>query len=67
MGRREVRSENTKEILMGVAMFVETLVSSEEADWSHTKQEFDVLVRSHDAKQGPLGFARKRQPIWKAR
>jgi hypothetical protein len=26
-----------------------------------------ALPKSEDAKQGPLAFAEKRQPIWKAR
>jgi len=26
-----------------------------------------VLIRSEDAKEGPLAFAEKREPVWKAR
>lgn len=43
------------------------VVSDEEADWSRTGREFDVLLRSEDAQEGPRAFAEKRQPIWKAR
>ncbi len=43
------------------------VMSNETADWSRTAHEFDVLLKSEDAKEGPLAFGEKRQPVWKAR
>jgi crotonobetainyl-CoA hydratase len=43
------------------------VVSAEEAGWDRTLREMRSLIRSEDAREGPLAFAEKREPIWKAR
>ncbi|WP_082939834.1 crotonase/enoyl-CoA hydratase family protein [Mycobacterium sp. 852014-50255_SCH5639931] len=43
------------------------VVTDEEAGWQRTMKEMGVLLRSEDAKEGPLAFAEKREPVWKAR
>jgi crotonobetainyl-CoA hydratase len=43
------------------------VVPAEEPKWDRTTREFMALLKSEDAREGPLAFAEKRQPIWKAR
>jgi crotonobetainyl-CoA hydratase len=43
------------------------VIADEEPGWARTTREFGTLIRSEDAKEGPLAFAEKRPPVWKAR
>lgn len=43
------------------------VIAEEELGWSRTTREFGTLLKSEDAKEGPMAFAQKRQPVWKAR
>lgn len=39
----------------------------DELGWTRTMREITAVIRSEDAREGPLAFAEKRQPVWKAR
>ncbi|BAX93995.1 crotonase/enoyl-CoA hydratase family protein [Mycobacterium shigaense] len=43
------------------------VVTDEVAGWERTQNEMRTLIRSEDAKEGPIAFAEKREPVWKAR
>jgi crotonobetainyl-CoA hydratase len=43
------------------------VIPDEEPGWARTEREFGSLLKSEDAKEGPLAFAEKRQPVWRAR
>ncbi len=43
------------------------VVADEEAGWERTVREMRTLLKSEDAREGPLAFAEKREPVWKAR
>jgi crotonobetainyl-CoA hydratase len=43
------------------------VIPDEESGWARTQREFGVVLKSEDAKEGPLAFAEKRPPVWKAR
>jgi crotonobetainyl-CoA hydratase len=43
------------------------VITDDEAGWSRTMREITALITSEDAKEGPLAFAEKRQPVWKAK
>ncbi|WP_431306156.1 crotonase/enoyl-CoA hydratase family protein [Mycobacterium hubeiense] len=43
------------------------VVPGDEPGWMRTGREFGTLLRTEDAKEGPLAFAEKRTPVWKAR
>jgi crotonobetainyl-CoA hydratase len=43
------------------------VITGDEPGWSRTMSEIGTLLKSADAKEGPLAFAEKRQPVWTAR
>jgi crotonobetainyl-CoA hydratase len=43
------------------------VITDDEPGWARTIRELPTLLKSEDAKEGPLAFAQKRQPVWKAR
>ncbi|UXA16888.1 crotonase/enoyl-CoA hydratase family protein [Mycobacterium sp. SMC-4] len=46
---------------------VEGVVTADEPFWKQTFGEFSTLLKTDDAKEGPLAFAQKREPVWKAK
>lgn len=43
------------------------VVVADEPGWDRTVREMRSLIKSEDAREGPLAFAEKREPVWKAR
>ncbi|MDH6244660.1 enoyl-CoA hydratase-related protein [Mycobacterium sp. OTB74] len=46
---------------------VDNVVAADEPFWKQTFGEFSTLLKTEDAQEGPLAFAQKREPVWKAR
>ena len=42
------------------------VITGDEPGWTRTMREIVSVLGSEDAKEGPLAFAQKRQPVWKA-
>ncbi|OIN81095.1 crotonase/enoyl-CoA hydratase family protein [Mycobacterium malmoense] len=43
------------------------VIVDDEPGWERTVREMRILIKSEDAREGPLAFAEKREPVWKAR
>jgi crotonobetainyl-CoA hydratase len=43
------------------------VIAGDTDGWTRTMREMSVVFRSEDAREGPLAFAQKRQPVWKAK
>lgn len=43
------------------------VVGADEPFWQQTFGEFATLLKTEDAQEGPLAFAQKREPVWKAK
>ena len=54
----------SKRVAMGVD---EGVIVGDEPGWQRTMREIVAVMRSEDAKEGPLAFAEKRPPVWKAK
>ena len=46
---------------------VDGVVAADEPFWKQTFGEFATLLKTEDAMEGPLAFAQKREPVWKAK
>lgn len=45
---------------------VDGRIPGEDANWDANKRESIALFKSEDSREGPLAFAQKRAPVWKA-
>jgi crotonobetainyl-CoA hydratase len=45
----------------------DSVITDEEPKWARMSREARALLKSEDAREGPLAFTEKRQPVWKAR
>ena len=54
----------SKRVALGI---VDGRIAADAPNWEHNSRERGVLMRSEDAREGPLAFAQKRKPEWKAR
>ena len=46
---------------------IDGVVAADEPFWKQTFGEFATLLKTEDAQEGPLAFAQKREPVWKAK
>jgi crotonobetainyl-CoA hydratase len=67
-GRITVNAPLAVQVSKRVAYGVEDgAIPDEEPKWTRLFNEVRSLMRSEDAKEGPLAFAEKRPPVWKAK
>jgi crotonobetainyl-CoA hydratase len=45
----------------------DSVITDEEPKWARMRREVGAVLKSEDAREGPLAFAEKRQPVWKTR
>jgi crotonobetainyl-CoA hydratase len=53
----------SKRLALGIA---DGTIASDDALWEANRRESKVVFRSQDSREGPLAFAQKRKPVWKA-
>ncbi len=53
----------SKRLAMGI---VDGAIASDAQFWAQNRKESRVVMTSEDAREGPLAFAQKRTPVWKA-
>lgn len=63
-GNAPLAVQASKRVAYGVD---EGVVVGDRDGWKRTNREFSTLLQTEDAKEGPLAFAQKREPVWKAR
>ncbi|MFV8050140.1 crotonase/enoyl-CoA hydratase family protein [Mycobacterium sp. 48b] len=63
-GNAPLAVQASKRVAYGVD---EGVVTGDKAGWKRTNREFSTLLQTEDAKEGPLAFAQKREPVWKAK
>ena len=63
-GNAPLSVQASKRIALGV---VAGVIAGEAQSWAQTGVEGARLMESEDAREGPLAFAEKRAPNWKAR
>ena len=56
--------QGSKRIARGIA---DCTIPDEDGFWDANRREGRVIMRSDDAREGPLAFAQKRAPVWQAR
>ena len=54
----------SKRVALGVD---EGAITAEKESWKRSNREMRVVFSSEDAMEGPMAFAQKRAPVWKAR
>ena len=54
----------SKRVALGIT---DGLIADEESDWERSTREGAALMKSADAKEGPLAFAEKRAPNWQGK
>ena len=63
-GNAPLAVQASKRVAYGVD---EGVVTGDKAGWKRTNREFSTLLQTEDAMEGPLAFAQKREPVWKAK
>ena len=63
-GNAPLAVQASKRVAYGVD---EGVITGDQDGWKRTNHEFRTLLQTEDAKEGPLAFAQKREPVWKAK
>ncbi|MDF3338522.1 crotonase/enoyl-CoA hydratase family protein [Mycolicibacterium septicum] len=63
-GNAPLAVQASKRVAYGVD---EGVITGDKDGWKRTNREFSTLLKTEDAMEGPLAFAQKREPVWKAK